>query len=143
MLEAVQLIEGGIHRDQRGALKFINSFDLNDIRRMYIIEPSDTNTIRAWQGHKLERKYFYASKGKFTIGLVQIIDWDNPNEETKPEFFELDAERPMILCIPGGYANGIKAQVSGSQLTVFSSSTLEEASKDEFKFSVDFWQFII
>lgn len=141
MLDKIKVIEGGVYTDERGTLKFINEFDLKDIRRIYIIEPSDTSFIRAWQGHKKECKYFLATKGSFTIGLVQVDNWDFPSKTIQPTYYTLEANNPKVLCVPGGYANGLKSNSMNSQLMVFSSSPLEEASNDEFRLPSNYWKF--
>lgn len=137
----IKIITGGLFSDDRGQLSFINDFDLSQTRRMYMIEPANTSLVRAWQGHKKEEKYFLVLQGSFTIGLVQVDNWSDPSSKLKPTFIELDANNPRVLCVPGGYANGIKANTAGSKLAVFSSRTLEEAKGDEFRFDIDKWHF--
>lgn len=137
----IKLIEGGVFQDSRGVLKFINDFDMKDIRRVYIIEPIDTEYIRAWQGHKIEYKYFFATQGSFTIGLVRIDDWFAPSKSIVPTFYTLDADKPKVLCVPGGYANGIKSNLKESQLMVFSSCNIEDARDDEYRFELNYWNF--
>ena len=41
--------------------------------------------------------------------------------------------------IPLGYANGIKALETNSKLIVFSSQTLENAKKDDYRFEKNLW----
>ena len=141
LLKEIKIIEGGIHSDERGTLSFINDFDLEQIRRMYIIEPANTDLIRAWQGHQKEEKYFFVLQGSFTIGLVEIDDWPNPSTELVPTFIELNANNPKVLCVPGGYANGIKSNSKGSRLMVFSSSVLADSNGDEYRFPESYWDF--
>ena len=143
MLDKIKIIKGGIHSDERGQLSFINDFDLEDIRRMYIIEPANTDLIRAWQGHKKEEKYFLVVQGSFTIGLVEIDNWINPSTELTPTFIELNANNPKVLCVPGGYANGIKSNSKESRIMVFSSSTLVDAKGDEYRFPENYWDFLV
>ena len=140
-LTSPKIIKGNKHSDERGSLSFINDFDLKDVRRSYIIEPANTEIIRAWQGHKTEWKYFQVIQGSFTIGLVKIDNWDSPSKQLKPEFHTLNANTPSILIVPGGYANGITSNEPNAKLLVFSSSTLENAKDDEFRFPDTYWDF--
>lgn len=141
MDKQIKLIDGDTYKDTRGTLKFINDFDLKEIRRVYSIEPNDTDFIRAWQGHKEECKYFLVTQGSFTIGLVQVDNWDSPSKTIQPTYYKLEAENPKVLCVPGGYANGIKSNIMNSKLMVFSTSPLEEARHDEFRFLQNYWEF--
>lgn len=141
MQPEVKIIKGDKHIDERGVLQFINSFDLKNIRRMYFIEPANTELIRAWQGHKTEWKYFLVTQGSFTIGLVKIDNWEKPSKNTTPYFYDLDSIKPCVLVVPGGYANGIKSNQAGSKLMVLSSSTIEDAQGDEFRFPDSNWNF--
>lgn len=38
-----EIISGGSHSDERGMLRFNNSFDATMIKRMYVIENKDAN----------------------------------------------------------------------------------------------------
>ena len=132
-------IKGGIHRDHRGTLRFINGFQLERIKRFYVIKNDNTNTIRAWQGHRLETKYFYCIAGSFTIHLVLIDDWMNPSYDLPVFNYELNEETSEILVVPPGYANGIKSVKKNSQLLVYSDKTLEESGKDDYRFALNYW----
>ncbi len=60
MAKAVPLsIKGGRHIDERGTLTFFNNFDMSPVKRFYVIDHPDTTIVRAWQGHKVEQKWFY------------------------------------------------------------------------------------
>ena len=133
------LIQGAIFSDERGGLNFFNTFNLNEIVRMYEILPGDTHTIRAWQGHKEEKKWFYCSSGSFIVNLVEVDDFDAPSKTLKPKRFELETDRPAILEISGGYATGFKAREDNSKLIVFSNFSLEASKNDDFRFPVEMW----
>lgn len=60
----MKVIEGSSFQDNRGIIRFVNEFDLKNIRRMYVIKP-ETNVIGAWQGHKIVKKWFYVLSGFF------------------------------------------------------------------------------
>ena len=59
------IIQGGQHVDARGKLTFFNDFDMGAVKRFYVIEHPDTETVRAWQAHKTEQKWFHVIAGSF------------------------------------------------------------------------------
>jgi len=137
--QKMKLINGGIFQDERGTLRFVNDFDFSDVKRFYQIENSSTDVVRAWQGHKVENKYFFVSTGSFLICCVKIDDWDNPSPDLSVEKIILKANESSILMIPAGYVNGIKALEEGSTLIVFSSNTMEDAKEDNYRFPAELW----
>jgi dTDP-4-dehydrorhamnose 3,5-epimerase len=133
------LIEGGQFSDERGSLRFVNSLDFKDVKRFYIIE-QPKNVVRAWQGHKIEIKYFYAISGSFLICGVKINDWENPSLDLKVHEYHVSEEKSQILMIPGGYANGFKALEDNSKLLGFSNFSLEESKQDDYRFDKNMWK---
>jgi dTDP-4-dehydrorhamnose 3,5-epimerase len=133
------IIQGGEHVDARGKLTFFNDFDMKDVRRFYLIEHPDTSIVRAWQGHKKEQKWFYVVKGSFKVVLVRPDNWENPSADLKPSEFILEAIANRVLYIPGNFANGLKALEPESRIMVFSSFTVEESSKDNYRFDEHLW----
>ena len=95
--------------------------------------------VRAWQGHKIEKKYFFVNSGSFLIAAVKIDDWTKPSPELQPDVFKLKADKPQILYIPPGYANGIKPLEQNAMLTVYSNLDLEESKKDDYRFAASLW----
>ena len=134
-----QLIKGNNFRDERGGLNFFNEFDMSEINRMYEISPNDTDTIRGWQGHKAEKKWFYCNSGSFIVNLIEVDDFDSPSEELIAKRYVLDVNEPAILEISGGYATGFKAQTANSKLVVFSDFTLDASKEDDFRFDISTW----
>ncbi|NJO88260.1 MAG: hypothetical protein HC831_04265 [Chloroflexia bacterium] len=134
------LIQGNIHTDRRGRIQYFNEFDMSLIKRIYTIFPK-IGFIRAWQGHKIESKWFYCIKGSVCINTIKIDDWDTPNKDLVIQSFKLTSEDSQILEIKGGYANGIKALEEGTILSIFSNFTLEESKNDDFRFDLNTWQF--
>ncbi len=132
-------IEGTGFSDERGKLLFFNSFDMREIVRFYEIAPADTLTVRAWQAHKDEKKWFYCLRGSFTVHLIKPDNLNNPSKIIGSEKFILDAEKPRILKIPGGYANGFKGMEEGSTLMVFSNFYLDESKEDDFRYPIEQW----
>jgi dTDP-4-dehydrorhamnose 3,5-epimerase-like enzyme len=121
----MRIINGNSFIDERGVVRYINNFDLSSIVRMYCIEPS-LGVIRAWHGHKVEKKWFYAAKGRF---LVKLVDMNSYNKMD----FELTSVESNILEIGGGYYNGFQALEEGSVLLVFSNFSLDESKNDDFR----------
>ena len=134
------LIKGNAFSDDRGTLQFVNDFNFAGIKRFYTITHPNTSIVRAWQGHKIENKNFFVSKGKFIICWVEIDNWDNPGKDLIVNKQIICAEEPQILTISSGNANGFKALESDSTLVVFSDLCLEDSSIDMQRFDFDYWR---
>ncbi len=128
-----KIINGNAHSDQRGILLYNNSFDTSEIKRVYFIENKDNSIIRAWQGHKIEQRWFSAVKGSFKIKLIAIDNWENPSINLVPITFFLNADKLDILHIPAGYVSSIQAIEEKSKLMVMANYVLGEI-KDEFRY---------
>ena len=126
-------------RDSRGTIAFANDFDLSPIKRFYLITHPDTTIIRAWQGHKIERKWFYCTKGAFEIKVVQIDNWDNPSKELSIKNHILSSDKSHVLAVEKNCCTGIRALEKEASLLVFSDKTLEEAKGDDFRFDKNYW----
>ena len=135
----VKIIDGEIFRDQRGQISSLNAFRFPGVERFYFIHHPDTSVIRGWHGHKHEKKWFYCVKGAFTIGLVEIDDWENPSPDLKAQKYHLTEQESKIICVPEGYANCIKASIPDSILLVFSGKTLPEAYSDSWRYDSKLW----
>lgn len=134
-----ELIQGGEFVDQRGKLLYNNELNLGDAKRMYIVENNDTNIVRAWQAHKVEKRWFVAIDGISEIRLVKIDDFENPSENLKVENFVLSAETLDCLYIQPGYATSIQALSDNAKLAVFSNFMLGEIN-DDYKFDSQKWK---
>ncbi len=139
MKDQPQIIQGNIHQDERGKLFYANEFDLSEVKRYYIIEHHDTKVIRAWQAHQKEQKWFQVISGSFLVVIVRPDNWENPSEKLEVRKFVLTADENQILHIPGNFANGFKALEKNSRMIVFSDFSLEESSKDNFRFDSKLW----
>lgn len=117
--------------DDRGNLLTFNDFSLEKIKRMYQIEHPDIGMVRAWQGHKIENKWFYVIKGFFVIGYAAIDDFENPSPDITASIKIVKAEDRVVFYIPKGYANGLKSLESDSRIIVFSDLNLAEAKNDK------------
>lgn len=138
-MKEIKIIEGGIFTDYRGKLFHVNNLDMSEVERFYVLHHDNTEVIRAWHAHQNEKKWFYCIKGSFTTAFVKIDNWENPSRDLQPEIFELSAKKSQILCIPEGYANGIKAKEPDSILLVFSNKTLDVAIHDSWRYDADMW----
>lgn len=134
-----KLIQGGKFVDQRGKLLYNNGLNLGEVKRMYVVENEDTNLVRAWQAHKVEKRWFVAIDGIFEIKLVEIDDFENPSENLKLEKFVLSAETMDCLYIQPGYATSIQALSDNAKLAVFSNYMLGEIN-DDYKFDSQKWK---
>lgn len=47
-----------------------------NIRRMYVIK-AETDVIRAWQGHKIESKWFFVLSCAFQVQTINMLDLNN------------------------------------------------------------------
>lgn len=133
------LINGGSFKDERGQIDFVNDFNLTDIKRMYFTTHNDVYTVRAWQGHKVEVRYFFCVKGSFTVKLVKIDDWENPSEGLEVLEYNLSEDTPQVLYIPNGYVNGFKALIPDSKLMIMADYALNEIENDQVRFNNDKW----
>lgn len=133
-----QTIKGNIHTDERGSLQFFNDLDLSEVVRLYEIIPK-IGVVRAWQGHKSEKKWLYCSQGSFVLNLVAVDNFEKPSVSLRPEKKVLRASQPEIVCVPEGYANGFIALEKYSKLVVFSNYNLTQSKQDDYRFKSDFW----
>lgn len=138
-MEKVKIIDGGQFIDNRGKLNYANEFSFKDVSRFYTITHPDTKTIRAWQGHKYEKKYFFVVNGSFVISWVKIDDWDTPSIELHADHLILKEEDSPVLCLPAGYANGLKALEPNSKVLVFSEFGLDKSVEEKIRFDADLW----
>ena len=133
------IINGGKSVDDRGTVAFINEIDLSIWKRFYVVTNHEIGFIRAWHGHKFERKIVIPLSGTSLVACVKVDDWDNPSKEVIPEKFILSADSPRALFIPSGFANGFKTLTSDAKLLFLSSSTLEESSNDDYRIDWNHW----
>jgi dTDP-4-dehydrorhamnose 3,5-epimerase-like enzyme len=134
------IIKGGVYCDVRGTLSHVNDFNMEKVKRFYIVENTIENPKRAWQAHQLETKWFYVLKGSFLVGLVKPDNWKNPSKDLKVETIILNELESKILHIPPGYANGIVTLEVGSKLLIFSDFDIKKAASDNIKFDINTWQ---
>lgn len=134
-----KVIEGEKYIDSRGTLFFNNDFEASIIKRIYLIENKSIDVIRAWQGHKIEQRWFTAVKGSFQIKLICIDNWDNPSETLEVLIFMLDDNKQDILYIPQGYVSSIQSLEDNSKLLVMADYSFGEIN-DEYRFEADYFK---
>ena len=66
-------IQGGNFADARGEVAFVNDFEFQNIKRFYTIVNSQENPLRAWQGHKLDEKHFFAHQVRSKFIMSKLI----------------------------------------------------------------------
>jgi len=133
------LISGNCHKDERGQLFYNNDFDTTSTKRIYVIENHSIDFVRAWQGHKVEQRWFSAIQGSFKIQLIAVDNWDTPSENLPRIEYHLHSEKLDILHIPAGYISSIQALEENSKLVVMADYQLGELN-DEFRFPIDYFK---
>lgn len=134
------IITGGIHRDARGSVAYVNDFDFKGVKRFYAVTHSDTKIFRGWHGHKHETKHLLVTRGSFLVAWVIVDDWEHPSESLVVNKEILRADEPVVLRVQAGTAVGFKALEMDSTLMVFSDLTLDEAKRDDIRFGEDYWK---
>ena len=135
----LKLVIGNRFADSRGVLAYNNDFDASAVKRIYFIENVDTNFVRAWQGHKIEQRWFTAVSGSFEIRIIAIDDWDSPSVDLKQEVFTLVPDNLNVLQIPSGHIFSIQALEENSKLMVMADYLMGE-NNDEQRFLPDYFQ---
>tara|TARA_B100001121_G_C18138215_1_gene366630 strand:- start:36 stop:476 length:441 start_codon:yes stop_codon:yes gene_type:complete len=138
-MSKIKILDAGSAIDDRGEVVFANKFDMNKIKRFYIVSNHRSNFIRAWHGHKKENKYVMVIQGAAMVCAVKIDNWKKPNKKNKVEKIILSEKKPKILFIPKGFANGFKTLKSNTKIIFFSTATTIQSSKDDFRFKFDYW----
>lgn len=133
------IIEGNCYIDQRGKLFYNNDFDTSSIKRIYMIENINVDFIRAWQGHKIEQRWFSVLQGSFEIQLIAIDDWEKPTINLQRHKFILNTDKLSVLHIPRGYVSSIQALKEASKLLVMADYLLGEID-DEFRYSFEYFK---
>ena len=135
----IKTIKGGIAEDHRGQLKYINEFDMSPVKRFYIISNANTEVVRGWRGHRVEKRWFYALKGSFVFDFVKIDDWENPTADLTVQSKTIKDVDHSILYVPNGFAFAFKALEPDSQVMVYADHGLEHAAIDDYTFPVDYF----
>ena len=123
-----ELINGGVHGDARGMLRFCNDFNMSAVKRFYTIANSVDQPVRGWIGHRRETKWFFPIKGT-TVIFVETMDGINTKTPTR---FVLSATNPAVLKIPGGNLFCIE-QHDDAEVMVFSDCKVGEYENDDYR----------
>jgi dTDP-4-dehydrorhamnose 3,5-epimerase-like enzyme len=126
----MKIIEGSSFKDNRGIIRFVNDFDLINIRRMYVVKP-ELAVIRAWQGHKKESKWFYVLSGSFQVQIVNMLDLNQRRSLT------LQSNENKVIQIEPGHYNGFELLEDSCELLVFSDQTLDDSKGDDFRLTLE------
>lgn len=129
------LLLGRGHQDERGCVKFNNDFNMSFIKRMYTIENNSSNSIRGWQGHKIEQRWFIASIGSFQIDVKSILAFENEDASQEILSFKLLSTSLDVLHIPAGFVTCIHSLEKNAQLLAFSDYELG-AVRDEWRYTL-------
>src|SRR5690606_26768680 len=137
-MEEIGITQGGIAEDHRGSIRFVNDFDATAVKRFYIIENKDTETIRGWRAHRTEQRWFYVLDGAFSMKTVEIDDWDKPSRELPVEEAKMRAGAQQIIHVPVGYGTAFQALEPGSRLLVFADYDIDHAKHDDYTYPADY-----
>lgn len=132
------IIHGLPFVDERGLLLYNNNVDFSCIKRCYIIENNNLKPIRAWQGHKIEQRWFVSILGSFKITLIKIDNWNSPSKLLQKIIFTLNSNTMDVLQIPPGYISSIESLSEGSKLLVMSDYNLKEI-EDEYRYEINYF----
>src|SRR5450759_5704398 len=121
------LIEGGLSVDDRGQVSFVNNFNFEGVKRYYMVSNHKPGFVRAWHAHRHEAKYVLVARGAAVVAAVRIDDWEKPSKTEQVIRYVLSSQKPSVLFIPPGYANGFMSLTEDALLIFFSTSTIEES----------------
>ncbi|WP_293887122.1 MULTISPECIES: WxcM-like domain-containing protein [unclassified Sphingobacterium] len=133
-------IQGGIAKDERGQIRFVNEFDMSLVKRFYIIKNANTALIRGWRAHRVEQRWFYVLSGSFNVDLVKIDNWENPSPELPVENLILHETDMKVLYVPMGYGTAFRALEGGSELLVYADYPVSHAPLDNYTWEYDYFK---
>jgi dTDP-4-dehydrorhamnose 3,5-epimerase len=134
-----RLFEGGLRIDDRGEVAFVNDFSFDSVRRFYVVSNHSAGFVRAWHAHRRESKYVSVVQGSAIVAAVHIDNWEHPSPGASVHRHVLSAQRPSVLYIPPGYANGFMSLTVDAKLVFFSTATVEESKEDDVRFAAHYW----
>lgn len=101
---------------------------------MYTIENVDVHSIRGWQGHKIEQRWFSTINGTFKIQILSIDYFEKGLIGLKPYCFVLKFDQMDILHVPAVFVSSIQGLEVGAKLLVLAGYKVGEVD-DEFRFA--------
>ena len=139
MENRIHIFNGGLSVDDRGEVTFINDFNFESVKRFYMVSNHKAGFVRAWHAHKREAKYVAAVTGAAIVGAVKIDDWDKPSGDLPVGRYVISSNKPQVLFIPPGYANGFMSLTSDLKLIFFSTAKLDESADDDIRYDARYW----
>ena len=137
--EVPKLIEGLQGVDDRGTVSFVNDFSFQSVKRFYVVENHTAGFVRAWHAHRLESKWVTVVQGAALVAAVRVDNWESPSKKMMPTRQVMAAQRPAVLYIPPGYANGFMSLTPNAKVMFFSTATVEESQADDFRYDSRWW----
>lgn len=148
MENSPNILKGGTAIDDRGVLSYLNVAPLEKVKRLYAIENFSTDTVRAFHGHAIEEKQVLVVSGAAIVVVAKMSgDFTAPMTCDKLQALKLEDPKrfvfsrmvPQMLLIPAGYANGFRALEPGTKIVFFSTTTIQEAATDDYRFPYDYF----
>lgn len=133
------IYSGDIYRDSRGEVKFVNDFDFRGVKRFYQIENTSTDIIRAFHGHKKEGKFVYVTLGSILFCAVYIVDFKKPCKKAVVQKYILTHKKPQVIYVPPHFANGFRALEENTKVIFYSTASLRDSKKDDYRIPYDYW----
>jgi len=133
------IMDGGLAVDDRGQVSFVNGFNFEDVKRFYMVSNHKQGFVRAWHAHKKEAKYVMVVKGSAVVAAVKIDDWEKPSKDAEVKRYILSENKPTVLYIPAGYANGFMSLTKDAKIVFYSTSTLEDSLNDDIRYQSRHW----
>ncbi len=134
-----EIIIGDRRSDVRGSVAFINEFNFKGVKRFYHVRNQSPKIIRGFHGHMKEAKYVYVSRGKALVAFVRLTDFKHPSQDEPVTRVILSEDKPAVLYIPPGYANGVRVFTKNTDIVFFSTLSLDLAKDDDFRFPPDYF----
>ena len=131
-----KIIKGDLFKDNRGKLFSCNRFDMSLVKRMYLIENINSNYIRGWKGHKIETRWFFATKGSIIINTILISDLEDSNSFPVINTFKLNDGNLDVLEVPPGFATSIKQYSNGDKICVFADYELDSSGDEDLRWDL-------
>ena len=134
-----QLMPGGLSVDDRGSVAFVNAADLTGFVRFYLVRNHARSFVRAWHGHRQERKLVTVVTGAALVCCVRVDNWERPSPDLAVYRFVMAAETPAALAIPPGFVNGSMSLRDETTICYFSDATIEQSADDDYRFPARTW----
>lgn len=135
----LDFIQGGIAKDHRGQIRYVNEFDMSAVKRFYIIKNTDLDLVRGWRAHRIEQRWFYVLSGSFSIDIVKIDSWNKASADLQVERIILDTNENRVLHLSNGYATAFQALEPDAELLVFADFGIEHAKNDDYTYPLEYF----